>query len=67
MINNKGAIVRMNNADIQEIFRQIAAGEKQHGSFLTNFANAITHADAENFQLLKPNAEFLINKYKLKV
>jgi len=55
----------MQDDDIREIFRRIAAGEDPHGGFLTHFSRALGNADRENFQLLKPFALELIKKYNL--
>ena len=55
----------MSASEVHEIFRKIASGERQHGDFLTCFAEAMLHADTENFQILKPVAEQLIKKYNV--
>lgn len=38
-----------------------------YGHFLTHFAQAILHADEENFAILKPVALALIRKYDLTI
>ena len=52
-------------AQIKELYRQIAAGEGQHGDFLRAFAEAVMRSDKENFLLLLNPAEILILKYNL--
>jgi hypothetical protein len=53
------------DAEVKEIFRKIAAGEREHGGFLTDFANAMTRADEDNFKLLLGAALALVAKYDL--
>ena len=48
-----------------EVYRRIASGEEQHGSFVTEFAVAFMHADPANQALLYPAARWLALKYKL--
>ena len=50
---------------IVEVFRQVAAGRGDHGDFLKSFAESVTRADPENFELIRVPAIFLIGKYKL--
>lgn len=50
---------------IRAIYLGIGSGEQPHGSFLTNFANALNHADPENFGLMRPVACVLIVRYRL--
>lgn len=57
--------MEMDDASIHEIYRRIAAGEEEHGQFLTAFALAITNADYENFAELRERAVFFITKYRL--
>lgn len=53
--------------EIKEVYRRVAAREKghEHGDFLTAFAEAVIRADAENFEVLRPAARLLIQKYGL--
>jgi hypothetical protein len=55
----------MNTPELIEVYRRIAAGEEEHGAFVTHFAKAFEHADHENQQLLYPAARLLAYKYKL--
>jgi len=55
----------MTDEQIFEIFRKIASGERRHGSFLTAFSEAVIRADRDNFQILRPVAERLADKYSL--
>ena len=57
--------VRMNTANIREIFRKIAAGERKHGGFLTTYAKAVMHADEDNFVIMLTACHRLIEKYQL--
>lgn len=50
---------------ILHIFKEIHAGRGNHGSFLRAFAWALICADYQNFELLRPAAEDLIDKYQL--
>jgi hypothetical protein len=40
-------------------------GRGRHGSFFTGFAQAVMCADDVHFQLLRPLAKYLIEKYEL--
>ena len=51
--------------DIRIIFTSIKLGVNNHGSFLVNFARAITSADYDNLQILRNVALDLIEKYQL--
>ena len=55
----------LTNEDVRHICTEVALGKGNHGSFLMVFCEAVIRADYENFQLLKPVAEQLIEKYKL--
>lgn len=55
----------LTTAELNEIFRKIAAGERQHGGFLTDFATAFVHADAFNRPLLRQAALDIAAKYQL--
>ena len=55
----------MTDAQLHHIFVEVAIGRGRHGGFLRSFADAVTHADGENFELLKPAMESLVAKYPL--
>jgi hypothetical protein len=57
--------VHLTDAELKEIFRKIAAGERRHGGFLTDFATAFDRADDDNFKLLFGAALALVGKYDL--
>ena len=50
---------------VREVFRKIANGEREHGSFLTAFAQAYIAADYENEIMLLPVAVQFIDKYDI--
>jgi hypothetical protein len=58
-------IIEVTPDEIREIYRKIYTGENPHGHFLTGFAQAIVHADEENFHILAAAAVGLLLKYKL--
>src|SRR5258706_3189708 len=51
--------------DLHEIFRKIWVGDREHGRFLTAFAEALSVADSENFYALAPAALLLIDRYPI--
>ena len=55
----------MSNQEIRGILID-EAEHGQHGDFLRAFIDAVLRADPVNFELLKPAAETLIQKYGLK-
>ncbi len=55
----------LNDQTIREVWRRVASGEDQRGSFLTNVARAVIHADQVNFIRLRPIAVELIEAYNL--
>lgn len=55
----------MTQEKIQNIFREVANGVGNHGSFLVSFSECIIRADSQNFYLLRPVAISLIEKYGL--
>lgn len=57
--------IRIDDEELKETFREVAAGERKRGGFLTAFAQCLSRADAENFQILKPVAQQLKTKYNL--
>lgn len=57
--------MQLNNNEIKTIFSAIYHGVGNHGSFLSSFASAVSHADPQNFELLKDVAIKLIEKYDL--
>ena len=57
--------MKLTDNKIRNIFHSITYGVGNHGSFLTNLANTAVVADNENFQLLKPVLEEIIEKYDL--
>jgi hypothetical protein len=57
--------VVFNDEELREIFRKIAANERPHGGFLTDFSECFVRADPENRLLLRSAAIALANKYKL--
>ena len=50
---------------VRAIFHSIYFGVGGHGSFLKNLANAVMSADGDNFKILKPSLEEIIEKYNL--
>jgi len=59
------APVSFTDDQLCEVFRKIAANERQHGGFLTDFSKCFVRADPENRPLLRSAAIALANKYKL--
>jgi hypothetical protein len=55
----------MTNEKIINIFHSISFGVGNHGSFLKNLANTVVSADKNNFDMLKPFLEEIIEKYDL--
>jgi len=55
----------MTDPEILHIFVEISLGRGRHGSFFTGFAQAVMCADDVHFQLLRPLAKYLIEKYEL--
>ncbi len=55
----------MSNDEIHHIFVEIALGRGRHGSFILSFAEAVMNADPANFDLVRPTAVKLIEKYQL--
>jgi len=49
---------------VREVFRKISNGEREHGSFLTAFAQAYIAADYENEIMLLVAVQF-IEKYDI--
>jgi pyruvoyl-dependent arginine decarboxylase (PvlArgDC) len=55
----------MSDKEIKDLWLDIVLGKGNHGSFLVSFGETLLKADAENFQLLKPIALILMEKYSL--
>lgn len=50
---------------IRAIFHSINYGVGNHGSFLKNLADTVISADSDNFNILRPSLEEIIEKYDL--
>jgi hypothetical protein len=53
----------MSSQQVRDIFVRVQSANR--GSFLTAFTSALLFADSDNFELLKPAAISLIEKYGL--
>lgn len=50
---------------IRAIFHSIHFGIGNHGSFLRKLADTVLSADGDNFNILRPSLEEIIEKYDL--
>ena len=55
--------MELTDEDVREIYRKVANGFGNHGSFLRSFASAVVFADAVNYYLISAVARSLIQKY----
>lgn len=63
--DNMKTAFELNDDELREVYRKIAARERPHGGFLISFAEAVVRADQINFAILSGAARMFVVAFNL--